>query len=133
MATKYFRVVGTDNVPDFEPLSIWAGVWAGVVAVSDETLQNKLISQGKTELSEAEYNDELKKKQGLPQRFHDWREVTGSSVAMAAKPAAATADAPPSSNQPASEPPPSVTAEGEETIAAAPLPKARAKSVQKPA
>lgn len=133
MATKYFRVVGTDNVPDFEPLSQWAGVWSGVAAVTDEALQEKLISQGKTELSEAEYNEELKKKQGLPQRFHDWREVTGSSVAMAAKPAEAPAEVPPASDQPATEPPPAVNAEGGETIAPAPLPKARAKSVQKAA
>jgi hypothetical protein len=137
MATKFFRVVATDNVPSFQSISQWAGVWFGVAAVDDVALQEKLISQGKAELTEAEYESELKKKPGMQGSFPDWREVAGSGVQMAAKHAAPVEPQQPISQQGQSEPPiepvnAGAPPDGSQAVAPAPLPKARVKSAQKP-
>lgn len=126
--TKYFRVVATDNVPNFEATSQWAGVWSGVAEVDDEVIQQRLIDAGKQELTQEEYDAELKKKQGMQGRFHDWREVAGSAVGMVAKPAV-----PAEQSRPAPASQPDQISVPQETIQAAAIPKPRAKSVQKPA
>lgn len=136
MDTRYFRAMATDNLPGFEPLGQWAGAWFGVVAVNDEEVLNKLIANKNTELSEAEYNEELKKKQELPQHFQPLRHVP-QSLGRVAQPAETAAKSVPANSIeapiiPAPTPAEKPAEQSASTPVASPLPTRRG-SQQKPA
>jgi hypothetical protein len=85
--SRYFRVIATDEVPAFEPTSQWMGVWSGVCRIEDDALAERLKAAGKTELTEAEYSEELKKKAALRSSFPEFRMTQDQpAVALAAKP-----------------------------------------------
>lgn len=87
---SYFAVLGLDNTPTFEPVGQWAGVWSGVAKVEDEAEAERLRKLGRKEITEQEFESELKKKALSHHQSQGLREVAGSAVHPALPAAAST-------------------------------------------
>ena len=119
MATNYFKVVATDGCKTFEPVGQWNGMWFGVAKVVDEAEIKRLTERGCRELTEAQYEAEVKKKAMQQSSLDDYRQVLATPVV----PPVANPQAGSSSSVIPAEPP-----KVEQVIKPAPIP-ARRKSV----
>lgn len=117
MAAKFFKLLATDGCKTFEPTGQWNGAWFGVAKVIEDAEIDRLTKRGCKELTEAEYDAEVKKKAAQHSSLDDFRQVLATQVAL---PAAANA---PASNVIPAEPP-----KVEQVVKASPIP-SRRKSV----
>lgn len=79
--TTYFRLMATDGSPDFEPTGHFQGSWFGVAAVVSPTEVDRLKKRGCTEITQATYDDLLKKKPEQPANSPDFRPAWAPQVA----------------------------------------------------
>lgn len=63
-ASRFFRCVATFNSPYFEPVSLLAGKWYGIIEVpsTDEAETKRVAAAGLVELTAEEADEERKKK-----------------------------------------------------------------------
>ena len=125
--TKYFRLMATDACPFFEPTSQYSGVWSGVAKVSSDAEIERLTKRGSREITEAEYNDEIKKKALLQDGFQDFRPVFSQPPPVRA--AAPVAPEPTKAPTPAAPPTPTKALPVEEVAKPAPIPRRRSSVV----
>lgn len=121
MAVKYFRLMATDGCPSFEPTGHFNGSWYGVARVENEAEISRLVARGCKEITEEQYQAELKKKAGLQASLDDFRLVT-VDVRPAANPQQASTP----------KPPPPQELKIEQVAKPAAIPPRRSRSVQVP-
>lgn len=87
---KFYRLMATDESPQFEPVGNYKGTWWGVAMVEDAAEIARLDKRGCRQISQQDYEAAVKKKLGQQDSLGTSRPVPDSTqmVSLIERPAA---------------------------------------------